>query len=141
MNRLDPETLFHLALAVGLVHLGCAMAVGRSGFLRGPGPGWPKARLGLRSNSLAGLGLAVVAGVVAWRVSPGRVRVSESWLMLAGLALAVVGQAGMIRAMWAGGSTAAPAPGERTALRIYIGAAPAFVLALLALLFALRGVR
>lgn len=140
MTRLDPEPLFVLGLLVGALHLLCAIAVGLSALQPKGGPGWPRMRLGLRGHSAAGLGLAVLAAVVAWRVSPGRVKPAESWAMLGGLLLAAAGQAAMIRAMWAGGATSPPAADERAAPRAYIGLSPLAVFLLLAVLFAMRGV-
>ena len=140
MSRLDPQPLFVLGLLVGAIHLVCAAAVGLSALQPKGGPGWPRMRLGLRGHAAAGLGLAVLAGVVAWRVSPGRVKPPESWAMLGGLLLAAAGQAAMIRAMWAGGSTSPPAWHESAAPRAYIGLSPLAVFVLLGVLFALRGV-
>ncbi len=140
MTRLDPESLFAFGLLVGGVHILCAASVGLSALRPKDGPGWSRMRLGLRGHSAAGLGLAVLAGVVAWRVSPGRVKPAESWAMLGGLLLAAAGQAAMVRAMWAGGATTAPAPDESAAPRAYIGLSPLFVFVLLAVLFAMRGV-
>ncbi len=140
MIRLDPEPLFALGLLVGAVHVLCAIAVGLSALKPKGGPGWSRVRQGLRGHSAAGLGIAVLAGVVAWRVSPGRVEPAESWAMLGGLLLAAAGQAAMIRAMWAGGATSPPATDESAAPRAYIGLSPLAVFVLLGVLFAMRGV-
>ena len=140
MIRLDPELFFALTVIIGAIHLLCALAVGVSLLREGSGPGWKRAREGLRWHSFAGLGLSAVAGIVAWRVSPGRVTAVQSWIMLLGLLAAGVGQIGLLRALAAGGALSPPAAGESRVPRVYIALSPLAVFVLVGLLFALRGV-